>query len=505
MEFDPTRPCSSKTRQSNRYRRTELQKIAESLNVNQGVIQYGTINQLCNAIREKHSLKAASSPQPIVTSPTAPPCLFDISRPCGQNGPKKYSFKELKDLWKNECQDLQEFAGKKPKTIKDFCGLLMNRYINVKFVALKDVPEKAKDLLKKWASKVSSSLVVTNKTTLTLTLRSVAVRTMGGPREVVRTLVQNPILFTKNVYIGRPSYFGSYHFRPLKAKTDPTYLYNKNVDRFPHDWFREQNDYVLGLSWRDKVRLLSYTYAGDKICNSFLLGTLCIANIVDSKFLSTYHAMYLFPLALDFYLNARTFASYEKWKAFCVPLEGGSSTTLKAWQVYKEDEARFFFADLGSKPFDDVYNSIVAFFNDEGKTLNLTAWYLWVGEYILHLNAIFAGAPPVPKGGFYVYRGVTDASYVNANKKNVFVNETFMSTSLDIAEAVKFKHTGVDPCCLFSIQVLPGARCLLAGALTYFADEIEILFAPGRHLFITKNQFTASNKKLSVTKFTLTN
>jgi len=131
-------------------------------------------------------------------------------------------------------------------------------------------------------------------------------------------------------------------------------------------------------------------------------------------------------------------------------------------------------------------------------------WYTWTGEYILHLNAIFDKAPPVPAPGLYVYRGVRNSLYVSPNKKNVFVNETFMSTTPDMTKALEFKAVKTN-CCLFSIQVLPGSKCLLAACLSYYKDEFEVLFAPGRHLFITKNQFHASNKELLVTRFSLVN
>lgn len=432
------------------------------------------------------------------SSPMNPSCLLDISRACGKKkGKNKYTLPQLKDLWNNECKDLEEFAGKKPKTVEHFCGLMMGRYASLKFMALEDVPDKVKALLMKRAARVSSALVVTKAKVLRLEFRVFNARHLGGPVKILEHLakgVLDPTLLSqKDVSIPRlPPGYG--FFKPKDAKKNPKYFYNKNVDRFPKQWLMDQNEYVLALSWRDKVRLLSYTYAGDKIANSFLLGTFDVKNVIDANF-SVNYKLSLFPLALDLYLNARTFTSYAKWRDFCI---------ADLW-VLSEQEVHDFYRHLRSQPFEEVYLEIIKFLSLEGQTLKTRAWYTWAGEYILHLNAIFGNAPRVPQGGFYVYRGVTDASYVNANRKNVFVNETFMSTSLDITKALTFKNTGANPCCVFSIQVLPGAHCLLAGALTYFTDELEILFAPGRQLFITKNQFMDSNGDLLVTKFSLVN
>jgi hypothetical protein len=80
-----------------------------------------------------------------------------------------------------------------------------------------------------------------------------------------------------------------------------------------------------------------------------------------------------------------------------------------------------------------------------------------------------------------------------ANKNNVFLNETFMSTRVGLKFVNIFSN-----CCLFSLQVLPGSRCLFVGSLSYFPQEMEVLFAPGRQLFVTKNQFKASSHEAGV-------
>ena len=508
MEFDLQRPCSSKTRAINRYSKEELKKIAESWGVSKTIVSRGSIDALCASIREKTSsfsktleptlsLKVASPHSP------TPTCLMDISRPCGYRNKanpakNRYHLKDLKELWKGECKDLAEFAGKSPKTIPEFCFLLRQRYARMKFVAVQTIPEKIKERIRAWVvKKTSSTWIVTHVISRRLQFQMYKVRFYYTKASEVMEYFFNPtsasLLEDKEITLDRlPACFDTVDFNPTKAVMNPKYLYNRNVDRFPHPWFKKQNEYILGLSWRDKIRLLSYTYAGDKISNSFLLNTFDVDQIIDSKFLQNYQS-FIFPLAVDMYLHARTFSTYKRWKAFCM-------THLVK---YTENKAEEFFLLLKTESLPKVYDKILHFLNAEGKRVKETVWYLWAGEYILHLNAIFAGAPRVTEP-FYVYRGVKDASFVNANTKNVFVNDTFMSTSLGLGRALKFKKA-TGPCCLFSIQVLPGAQCLFVGALTYFVDEIEILFAPGRHLFITKTQYTASNHNVLVTRFSLLN
>jgi hypothetical protein len=41
-------------------------------------------------------------------------------------------------------------------------------------------------------------------------------------------------------------------------------------------WFKQQQNYIMSLKYFDKLTLLSYTFTGDKVANSFLRGKLNI-------------------------------------------------------------------------------------------------------------------------------------------------------------------------------------------------------------------------------------
>ena len=479
--FDPSRPCGNKTRAKDRYNRDELNMLAKDLDIK----GYTTMDMdaLCTAIR------AQQSPQSLTVSAPAL-CLLDPHRPCGKNTSKKknrYTLPELKALWKNECKDLPEFKGKKPVMLTDYCHLLKQRYADIKFVAVKKLPENTVRALKKWLHNFSRPVPERDTLFLEVDAYDFVLKNSIGTLQVLEGKISQPL---KRRYFNLYREMTGTGFHMFKAKTDPRYLYNPNVaNTFPKQWFQQQKDYIVGLPWMNKVRLLCYSYAGDKICNSFILGTFSTKNVVDTEFRTNYSRR-IFPLALDMYLHTRQFSTFEKWIAFC-----GHAT--KVWW-------RDTFNHIKKLPFDEAYEPILMFIYLEVDNISEKMWYTWAGEYTLHLNAIINDAPRVPSPGFYTYRGVQDASFVTANKNNVFLNETFMSTSLDIQVGLKFKDPN-SACCLFTLQVLPGSRCLFLGSLSYFYQEMEVLFAPGRQLFVTKNQFKASNKDLLVTRFSLMN
>jgi len=497
MMFDPSRPCGGKTRSKNRYSRDELNMLAKSLHIKGRSTM--DMDALCAAVKKKSPL-----PPLVATTPTSPVtpskslCLLDPNRPCGKHTGKKknrYTLPELKALWKKECKDLPEFKGRKPGTLADYCHLLKQRYTDIKFIAVKKLPENTVKTIKTWLSKVYSR-PVPQQETLFLESESYDV--------VLKNVVSTLEIFSSGKVTGtikrhfelrRQALAGS-DFSIFKAKTDPHYIYNPNVgSHFPRQWLKEQKEYIFGLPWMNKIRVLCYSYAGDKICNSFLLGTFSAKNVVEKDFRTNY-TRHLFPLALDIFLHTRRFATFEKWLAFF-----GYENHL-----YVETTWEHFFTVMKTFTFENAYGTILDFVERETVYITDKMWYTWAGEYALHLNAIIADAPPVPSPGIYTFRGVDDASYITANKNNVFLNETFMSTSLDMGVGLKFMNSFTN-CCLFTLQVLPGSRCLFVGALSYYPQEMEVLFAPGRQLFVTKTQFKASNPKsdVLVTRFSLMN
>ena len=273
--LDPSRPCGSKTRSKNRYSREELLQIAKSLNIK----GYSTMDMdaLCTALRAQKPLTTtptasvpASVPASITpfTQASAPHstsalCLLDPHRPCGKNtGNKKnrYTLPELKALWNKECKDLPEFKGRKPVTLADYCHLLKKRYTDIKFVAVKHLSDNTVKTIKTWLSKVYSR-PIPQQETLFLESESydVVLKNVVSTLEIFSGKVAGTI--KRHFELRRQALAGS-DFSIFKAKTDPHNIYNPNVgSHFPRQWLKEQKEYIFGLPWMNKIRVLCYSYA----------------------------------------------------------------------------------------------------------------------------------------------------------------------------------------------------------------------------------------------------
>ena len=495
MEFHPEKPCGKKYRSKERYTRAQLIALGKHFSI-PGYMKMD-MDELCAALRLRENHKQPQ-PQPSPPQPQTK-CLIDTKRPCAGNSLSKnrYKLSELKELWKKECKELPEFWGKKPTKVDEYCSLLKQRYSEVmKFVPLKQVPQKVLSTLKRWLNKFSTGDILSpNQQSFTVDVCKI-IPFEDATTTITELCKPHPRTFQKSFILHRiPPNLEHLPlpFDILRARTDPLYVYNRNVGQFPVAWVKSQNEYILNLPWKNKIRLLTYTHAGDKMANSFILGTFRAAELANTKFTLSFRTK-IFPLALDMYLHTRRFSTLQEWLDFNVFATPPTVTT--------ESTAKIFFETVKTESFADAYDTILVCLDDLAKKFDDKMWYLWAGEYILHLHRIFNNAPPVPKEGLYTYRGVKTTDFVSSNSKNVFVNETFLSTSPDLEAAIKFK---AGRCCLFSIQVLPGAKCLFPGALTYYSNELELLFAPGRQLFIVKNQFMASNTPVLVTRFSLMN
>lgn len=115
IEFDSTRPCSSNSKDKNRYTRKELETVAKSHQIKD--ISKKTMNTLCDELRQKKSA--------VVPPPT--------EKPCGTKYAKKggYSRKEVEELAKKHgienikkknmdqlCEEIKKFSvSPKPKKV----------------------------------------------------------------------------------------------------------------------------------------------------------------------------------------------------------------------------------------------------------------------------------------------------------------------------------------------------------------------------------------------------
>ena len=485
--LDPARACG--TSGPNKYSRAELLEIAKKAGISTTTKM--TMQDICYLIR---NMQAKPSPVPI-PSPNPSKCLIDITRPCGIKGANKYTSKEIKELWKSECKDLPEFKKIKPTTMKGYCSILHKRYDLLMLSAVAKVPEAIKKSLMKWLDSVKTKI---SKTKDNLHIPLTNYYTGLGNNSTITHIMKNT-LKTQVKYYNIHLVPVNFDFGPTSSFfiTRPNYVYNKNVASFSpssHAWVKAQNDYILGLSWEDKIRTLTYTYGGDKIANSYLLGNLSTPDITTKLDEYTYNK--IFPLALDIYLDAQKFKTYNDW-AGSVFIDPG---------FIRPDTFSLFIKIKSSKYNIDVYSDIIEVLHVYRTYMKEEYWIRLIVAYVDGLTKVINNAPPAPKDGIFVYRGVTNSDYVKTNKNNVFVNNSFMSTSIDLEVALGFKSTAhLNKCCLFVIQVLPGARCLLATPISYFDTEIEVLFAPGRHMFVTRSEKEAANVKLLVTHFALTN
>lgn len=150
-----------------------------------------------------------------------------------------------------------------------------------------------------------------------------------------------------------------------------------------------------------------------------------------------------------------------------------------------------------------AYNLIYKFMDVVASKIKPQGWNRWVESFIDKVTKIINKSPPTPKDSFYIYRGVQDKSFVTFDSKNVFTNNLFMSTSLLIDVAYSFKSNS--KCCVFEMQVLQNTQCLFITPISNYSDELQILFAPGRHLLKTGTEHLDSENRMWITNFTILN
>jgi hypothetical protein len=411
-------------------------------------------------------------------------CMIDITRPCGDNLTKfsklpQYSLKQLEGLWQSQCKNLEQFKHQRPKTVKDYCSLLRNRYDKYLLSPVDDVPP----AIKKIIAKVSKDTSLPGVYPATISIKLLYLVRYDNS-ELFRLLYNNGFeIFKQNFSLDK-----------FKQKIS----INKNLHNFTPEcfaWLQTQNDFLLNLPWNDKIRIVSYTYGGDKICNSYMLRSLNAKTIMD-KF-DRYERQRIFPLAYEIYTDLLTYASYADWMDSLIY---GIYTNQLLSKIFE-----FTFDALKSVESYNfrAYTMIYKFMEQNANMIKPQAWNKWVESLIQGITQIINKAPSTPKDSFYVYRGVKEKSFVKYDSKNVFTNNLFMSTSLSIDMAYQFSNRY--SCCIFEMQVLQNTKCLFISPLSYFTEELEILFAPGRHLLKIGKDHLDSDNKMSITNFTILN
>jgi hypothetical protein len=247
---------------------------------------------------------------------------------------------------------------------------------------------------------------------------------------------------------------------------------------FPKEWFERQTEYILKLSPEDKVRMLGYTYKGDEIVNSYILGKFSPNFIISEEEHSNYLIMKLHPLVMDMYEHIRLYDDFSQWK-----------TAYFESTITDENNLDFFFKIIKKTNFPSAYKTVLEVMRRERDNIKKSIWNKIVESYIKGMTKILNMAP-VCDSELLVYRGVKTIDYMNIKTPNeIYEQNLFMSTSVDPKVAKKFTNVGIE-CCLMELVVQPKTACLFMSPLSYFEDELEILFAPGKKLqLVTEGKY----------------
>lgn len=489
------RPCGSKTRAKDRYTRAELVDLAKKNGIPN--ISSKSMDELCELLK----LTSQHKKQIITTNTDG--CFIDPNRACNKSSknPNKYRLPELKTIWKKECKKLPEFKSEKPTTIDAYCSLMKNRYARIHFTALDGIPEKFRIVLTNWFSKLKRSTLKKKKVPISIKFKYLSLNICSqDSKNILMKLeeIADYKIVEQSLKVICPLFEP---FDSHKAFTTPSYLYNKNVHQFPSEFLKRQNEYIMSLDSFDRYRVLGYTYAGDKMVNQFLLGNMEIDKIIDQRFVFLFKNNYLFPLAVDFFLM------FLKFKNTTPNFNSWNSSIFNGGLGFTTDEISYlqnFYDNNLTDAF--PYIPIIDLLAQYGKRMKLSIWEYVIKQYINELSRIINEAPEAPPEGFRVYRGVKETGFLNIEaRRNIFVNKTFMSTSLDLCTALKSSFVSTwTGCCLFAIQVLPKTKCLFIGPISYFKEQ-EILFAPDKHLFMIESKKKSVNSEFDVISFSIVN
>jgi len=272
-----------------------------------------------------------------------------------------------------------------------------------------------------------------------------------------------------------------YHSREKKRPVDHPSSYLSNCTSISETWIRKQQEYIRHLSGIDKAIVLSYSHGGDRIIQAFYLNDRQISPTVVSHLMTSMSSFrsYVFPLSLCLYEFIRD-KSYEEFAPYLRPNTFVKNSGL--WEQMK-DPKKFYEASLTF--FSNVQQRFL-YCSDHLLTLLLT-------EYGKRLDTILANAPRT-ETTMFVWRGIRKDDFMMFHK-DLFRNRLLMSSTLSVRSAVRFTAEA-ENCCLYRIVVLPGSHCLCNFMLSYYRQEQEVLFPPGRVLYRNGEAFVPQNSTL---------
>ena len=231
---------------------------------------------------------------------------------------------------------------------------------------------------------------------------------------------------------------------------------NKNLYNIEQEVYIDMNWYVNNIRYmenlpiKDKMTIMGYTHMGDRYANIYLMGNKENLTSYLTNTLGYQEINFFFPL----YYQAKEKIVREK------------DSILKYIVGNKEKVIKDFITPITSN-IEEItsYNLIVK----NKQSLSLEFWFDVIKIFIDDLDRIIRQSPPT-QTKMILFRGAASKYYKTDSNK--YVNNTFMSTSLDYKVPLQF--TEMD-CCLKKIIINPGTHILFTECLTQHPGESEIL------------------------------
>ncbi len=239
--------------------------------------------------------------------------------------------------------------------------------------------------------------------------------------------------------------------------------------QFHNGWINESIKYIKSLSYEDIFTLYGYTHNGDELSNKYLMGNnasyidFLDSHIYDQNVVQRYSTKF-FPLffqLLDI-VNKR------------------SSEHI----IYPYQDNSFLEDILTSNDLEDKYDILIN---------NLSGFKIEIikeatNKYIKDLDRIIKNGPPLSQD-VVLYRGVKDKYYYPNPNNKIFVNNTFMSTSYTIFNAIEFAEK---ECCVKKIICKAGTPAIFLECITSHPNENEILLGLNNNFQILKDEIRSN-------------
>lgn len=294
------------------------------------------------------------------------------------------------------------------------------------------------------------------------------------------------------------------------------------------NWINKINYYISNLSKYDIFTLFAYTFKGDNIINYYLRNNKIIDNDLifmihslssnDTNWTDSYFPYFFQMLKIIKSSNSDNYTSFinqnlshslsffiNKLNFFLQKTNlKSSSEFLKLYNDCK---------DIITKNIDNISEILLFIKNNNSNSINYLLlsllsclkyftnefWEIIIKQFIFDLDYIIHNAP-VLTNYLVCYRG-SFKSYLNKNTSNkidnpifnnkyskegiLFKDEGFISTTIDIQNALKFTNE-LTKCCLQRLILVPGTHCLPISGISYFGiEEKEILLPSSSILFVS--------------------